>query len=338
MSKRWFISFAVILPIVFLLWPIGSWLRPAPAYQGKSARAWFDGYVHSPNPRPDTASRNALRALGPATLTVLFEAMHARDSSLKKIELFAWPNLPAPIKNRLPAPIPALQLRYRAYAVLEELDPDSDDALQALLDGLKDTNPTIRFVCARGLMKIPRPSPKVDSALIAAVTDSEPSIRLQALATLSYVASNIEAHRTSAEKPARNLPSMSTLSFFYSFGIPSSPNMSRDQLAWKSVGQLAKDLSRPNREYRYAATVALRERGRAAREALPDLIESLNDTYYMVQMGTVKAIGQLGPEGKSAAPALIRLLDQTSDEQLRQTIVLALQSLEPANGPQGYGN
>lgn len=278
---------------------------------------------------------NALRALGPATLEVLIEAIHASDSSLKEFEMFAWPKLPASIKSRLPAPIPALQLRHRAYAVLAELDPDSDEALEALLEGLKDTNQRIRLECARGLMRIPRPSPNVDSALIAASNDSDPFVRAQALATLSYVASNTEAHPRLVEKLGPTLPSPLASS---AFGIPSSHNISSDQLAWKSVGQLAKDLRRPNREYRYAATVALRERGPAAREALPDLIESLNDTYFMVQMGAVKAIGQLGTKAKPAAAALIRLLEQTTDETLRSAIVLALQRLEPLNGPEGYGN
>ena len=335
MSKRWSISFAVAVGIISFgcIWRL--WFPFTPTYQGKSARAWFEGYVRSPNPRPETANLNALRALGPASLTVLLKAMHARDSSLKKFEMFAWPKLPALITSRLPAPIPALQLRHRAYAVLAELDPDSDEALQALLDGLKDTSQTIRFECARGLMRIPRPSSKVDSALIAVSSDVDPFVRAQAVATLSYVASNTEARRSFAEKLPRNLPSTLTT---YPFGISSSPNISSDQLTWKSVGQLARDLKRPNREYRYAATVALRERGLAAREALPDLIESLNETYFIVQMGAVKAIGQLGPDAQSAAPALTRLLEETTDEPLRSAIVLALHRVDPLNSPQRNGN
>src|SRR5439155_25603336 len=86
-----------------------------------------------------------------------------------------------------------------------------------------------------------------------------------------------------------------------------------------------------NREYRYVATLALRERGLAAREALPVLIESLNDPYYLVRMGVVKTLGQLGSEAKPAVPALTRLLGETSDEPLRRALVHALQNVEPGN-------
>src|SRR5437867_3527598 len=119
--------------------------------------------------------------------------------------------------------------------------------------------------------------------------------------------------------PGENRPlierSQANLSFrlpFYFTGITSS------QLSWKSVPQLAKDLKRPNREYRYVATLALRERGLAAREALPVLIESVNDPYYLVRMGVVKTLGQLGSEAKPAVHALVQLLEETSDDQLRR--------------------
>jgi len=110
--------------------------------------------------------------------------------------------------------------------------------------------------------------------------------------------------------------------------------MTSGQLSWKSVPQLAKDLRRPNREYRYVATLALRERGLAAREALPVLIESLNDPYYLVRMGVVKTLGQLGSEAKPAAPALRRLLEETGDEQLRWAVVHALQNIVPGSDRQ----
>jgi len=131
----------------------------------------------------------------------------------------------------------------------------------------------------------------------------------------------------------RTVPTLS----FSSFGISSS-NISGDQLAWNSAGPLARDLKRPNREYRYAATVSLRERGLATREALPELIERLNGTCFIVQMGAAKAIAQLVTEAKSAAPALIRLLDETTDEPLRRAIVLALHRVDPLYNPQRYGN
>jgi len=322
MNRRWSALLVLVLGIVLFAWGIHSWVSRGPTHKGKSASAWFAEYARTKNAREETASLNALRALGPATVPVLLNAVHAKDTGLIRFELFVWTQLPAIIQRRLSAPIPAAQRRARAYVVLAEIDPDSDDALGALLQGLKDSSQVVRLQCARGLLRIPQSSPEVDSALIAACHDSDPLVRNQAAATLSCVGSRPGADRQLIESSQANLPFR--LSFYFT-GITSG------QLSWKSVPQLAKDLKRPNREYRYVATLALRERGPAAREALPDLIDSLNDPYYLVRMGVVKTLGQLGAVGKPAVPALRRLLEATSDDQLRRAVVHALRNIEPSD-------
>jgi len=313
---------AFVLGIALFAWGVYSWISRAPTYEGKSAGAWFAEFARTINPREETRSLNALRALGPATVPVLLNSIQAKDTALKRFELFFWTQLPAILKSRLPAPVPAAQRRDRAYIVLAEIDPDSDDALRALLRGLKDPSQAIRWQCARGLLRVPHPSTEVESALMAACHDSDPFVRDQAATTLRCVASRPEENRALVESSQSNL---SIRLPFYFTGITSG------QLAWKSVPQLAKDLSRPNREYRYVATLALRERGLAAREALPVLIESLNDSYYLVRMGVVKTLGQLGSEARPAVPALTRLLEETSDDPLRRAVVLSLQNIEPGN-------
>jgi HEAT repeat protein len=327
-KRRWSTFLVLVLGIALFVWGIHSWVSRAPTYQGKSADAWFAAYARTINPREQTASLNALRALGPATVPVLLNAMHAKDTGLKRFEIFLWTKLPAIIKSRLWAPIPAAQRRAKAYVVLADIDPDSDDALRALLQGLKDPSEAVRLQCARGILRIPQSSPEVDSALTAACCDSDPLVRDQAATTLRCVGSKPEENRQLIERSQANLPFRLPFSFT---GITSG------QLNWKSVAQLAKDLKRPNREYRYVATLALRERGLAAREALPVLIESLNDPYYLVRMGVVKTLGQLGSEAKPAVPALTRLLEETSDEPLRRALVRALQNIEHGNAPQVEG-
>ena len=328
MNRRWSVFPVLVLGTALFGWCVHAWMSRAPTYQGKSAGAWFAQFARTMNPREETASLNALRALGPATLPVLLNAAHAKETGLKSFELFIWTQLPATIKSRLPAPLPAAQRRARAYVALAESDPDSDDALRALLLGLKDPSQAVRFQCARGLMRIPQSSPEVDSALMAACHDSDLLVRDQAATTLRCVGSKPEENRRLIERSQADL---SFRQLLYFTGITSG------QLTWKSVPQLAKDLKRPNREYRYVATLALRERGLAAREALPVLIESLDDPYYLVRMGVVKTLGQLGAEAKAAVPALTRLLEEASDEPLRRALVHALLNIEPGNARQVEG-
>src|SRR6266699_1276911 len=144
MNRRWSAFLVRAFGIALFAWGIRSWVSRAPTYQGKSAGAWFAEYARTMNPREETASLNALRALGPATVPVLLNAVHAKDTGLKRFELFLWTQLPANLKSRLSPPIPAAQRRAKAYAVLAEIDPDSDGALRAVLQGLKDSSQAVR--------------------------------------------------------------------------------------------------------------------------------------------------------------------------------------------------
>src|SRR6185436_6541539 len=145
MNRRRSSFLAFVLGAALFAWGICSWMSRAPTYQGKSADAWFAEFARTINPREETTSLNALRALGPATVPVLLNSIQAKETVLNRFELFVWQQLPAILKRRLPAPIPAAQRRDRAYIVLAEIDPDSDDALRALLRGLKDPNQAIRW-------------------------------------------------------------------------------------------------------------------------------------------------------------------------------------------------
>src|SRR6266542_4167182 len=242
LNRRWSILGVLVMGIALFAWGILSWVSRAPTYQGKSAGEWFAEFARAMNPREETASLNALRALGPATVPILLNAVRARDTGLRRFELFAWTQLPANLQSRVSQPITAAQRRARAFVVLAEIDPDSDDALRALLQGLKEPSQAARLQCARGLMRIPQASREADLALTAACHDSNPLVRDQAATTLGCVGSKPEENRQLIEGAqtylAFRLP-------FYFTGITSG------QLSWKSVRQLAKDLKRPNREYRY---------------------------------------------------------------------------------------
>src|SRR5688572_27395980 len=101
MHKRSSSILILVLGTALFAWGIRLWVSRAPTYQGKSAGAWFAEYARTVNPREETASMNALRALGPATMPVLLNAVRAKDTGLKRFELFIWTQLPASIKRHL---------------------------------------------------------------------------------------------------------------------------------------------------------------------------------------------------------------------------------------------
>ena len=71
-----------------------------------------------------------------------------------------------------------------------------------------------------------------------------------------------------------------------------------------SVAELARALEDPDPVARGLAALELRNSGRAAKPALPALVEKLKDPDVIVRMMSANAIGAIGPEAASAVPAL----------------------------------
>ena len=90
----------------------------------------------------ETTSLNALRALGPAAVPVLLNAVYAKDTGLKRFELFIWTQLPVIIKSRLLAPIPAAQrlVRMGVVKTLGQLGSEAKPAVPALTRLLEETS------------------------------------------------------------------------------------------------------------------------------------------------------------------------------------------------------
>ncbi len=90
----------------------------------------------------ETTSLNALRALGPAAVPVLLNAVYANDTGLKRFELFIWTQLPVIIKSRLLAPIPAAQrlVRMGVVKTLGQLGSEAKPAVPALTRLLEETS------------------------------------------------------------------------------------------------------------------------------------------------------------------------------------------------------
>jgi HEAT repeat protein len=80
---------------------------------------------------------------------------------------------------------------------------------------------------------------------------------------------------------------------------------------------------------RWMAVVALGEMGATARDAVPALIEALEDPDAAVRWDAAKALGKLGPAAARAVPALAAIVHAQSDAIVRQYAVAALGSIGP---------
>ena len=78
---------------------------------------------------------------------------------------------------------------------------------------------------------------------------------------------------------------------------------------------------------RGGSIAALGQMGPEAKTAVPDLIEMLKDQYEDIRQLAVDALAQIGPDAKAAVPAL-RALSNDPDSQVRQKSAQALQRIQ----------
>ena len=96
--------------------------------------------------------------------------------------------------------------------------------------------------------------------------------------------------------------------------------------AQSAVPYLVAALKDPDTIARSIAALSLKLLGSEAASAVPDLIEALNDPR--IQWNAVAALGNAGSDGKSALPALNRLLDTGSNRD-RLNIAAAIYKIDP---------
>lgn len=92
-----------------------------------------------------------------------------------------------------------------------------------------------------------------------------------------------------------------------------------------AVVSLLKSMENP--ATRWMAVVALGELGATARDAIPALVDAIDDEDSAVRWDAVKALGKMGPAAASAVPALIAVLGDPNDVIARQYAVAALGSI-----------
>ena len=97
-------------------------------------------------------------------------------------------------------------------------------------------------------------------------------------------------------------------------------------------------LRAPDEESRQTAAAALAEMGPAARAAVPDLIDALNDDDPEVRWLAMQVLGKIGPDAREASKLLADKIMEAEHVALVREGVRALRSIMlPAGSPKQGG-
>ena len=98
-----------------------------------------------------------------------------------------------------------------------------------------------------------------------------------------------------------------------------------------AVASLSEALEHTEEAVRIEASYALAQIGDSAETAIPTLIEHAKDESVEVRRYLAEAFGSIGPAAAPAVPALIDMLDNDDDKQVRFESALALAQIGPAS-------
>jgi HEAT repeat protein len=181
------------------------------------------------------------------------------------------------------------EVRWTAAATLSQMGPRARPALPALVDALQDSDPLVRLMAIKALGRIGREAAPALPALVPLLKCDE---KLDVLKALQQI------HRV----PQTALPLL-------------QHNLKDEQaeIRWRS-----------------AAVLALSEE---PKDAVVDLVPLLEDKEASVRAHVAEALGEIGPEAKTALPILNRLLED-ADEEVRDKARRAMGRIERAgSGP-----
>jgi HEAT repeat protein len=183
--------------------------------------------------------------------------------------------------------------------------PDLRLRVQGLVQALRDDDPMARGRAAQALGECGPAAREAVGPLVTVLHDSDFWVSEMASVALRKItgAPNPDGARRRRAADAPSAPAPAVEKLLQAFAKPES---------------------------RWMAVVALGQMGPSAQDAVPVLIEALEDQELAVRWDAAKALGKIGPAAGRAVPALAAVLHEQDDAIVRQRAVVALGEIGPA--------
>jgi HEAT repeat protein len=216
---------------------------------------------------------------------------------------------------------PDAELRRRALYVLAEQCRRWRSAPQAVAtrfgEALEDPDAGVREEAARSLMAIGTAACLVTDALLAALDDPAPRVRVWAAAALARLqdARAVPALVALLADPENRFYALQALEWLGPAALPAVPSL-------RALLRTARDA-----QLRVRALIVLGATGPTAREAFPEMVAALRDPE--IHGTAAYALGCWGAEAREAVPHLLPRL-RSPDRYARRITARALGRIRPA--------
>jgi hypothetical protein len=190
MRKRFRVMVAVSLAAVLGVFSWQVLVSRGPSYKGRNLTAWLDQYAESRTADAGTNSKVladqaeiAIRQTGTKGIPFLLEMVRSNDGILKSnLIVFARKQKLVPIH-----PYTDQEFHHLAVFGFYALGSTGKQAVPALIDSLKDTNPDIRLTAADCLGNIGPAAKDAVPVLIQFLTDTNRLVRWDTMVNLGRI-------------------------------------------------------------------------------------------------------------------------------------------------------
>lgn len=206
MNPRLRITIALLIVVVIA---VCVWLALGsrePRYDGKKLSEWLDQYRHADfESGPDSETATAIRSIGTNAIPLLLKYLSVKDSVLRnqlvelgeKHDVFKF-NIPGANdyhekaiggfyalgsigRPAIPLLAGLLNDTNAGPSAARSLGLIGEDAVEALIPGLTNSNPEVRQACVAGLGDVGTNHPPALSALLSTLNDPDPRVRFSTI-------------------------------------------------------------------------------------------------------------------------------------------------------------
>jgi HEAT repeat protein/tRNA A-37 threonylcarbamoyl transferase component Bud32 len=273
--------------------PVGSRIPPAlvPVLQQALSKAPADRYA---------------TARGMATAVRHAAALDAAEASSSGVATLAPSRSAAAQASPLASMATLVPQGFAMPGADGSRGPDLQVEVQALIGSLREADPSARRCAAQALGECGPTAREAVGPLIAALSDPDFWVSETAALALRKITGAPDPGTAGRRRRGPDEPTATP----------------------PAVTRLLKAIQDP--ASRWMAVVALGQMGPSAHEAIPALIEALEDAECAVRWDAAKALGKMGAVAARAVPALTAVLHEEDDAISRQHVVAALGAIGPA--------